>query len=185
MENNYKEKIQDQQFDFAFYIILFLYCFLFIFKFFEETVFEIAGGDGCFGVLGCDNGFFGYDGVVHFFGGLVEAVGIVWIIHKYPRFNIFKKTFFRSALIVVSIVSLITILWESQEFIADFFEDSIVHKLVYLGDPAQSGLSDTMGDIMLGFLGSLGGVAIIRYIDKNIFSRIYAREQEALTKESL
>lgn len=180
MEN--KNKIQDQQFDFAFYTILFFYCFLFVFKFFEETVFNITNGSGCFGILGCDVGFFGYDGVVHFFGGLVEAVGIVWIIHKHPQYNIFKKTFFRSALIVVGIVSLITVLWESQEYIADFFEGSMLHTIVYLGTPAQSGLSDTMGDIILGFLGSIMGVGIIGYIDRQIFSRIHTREQELLRK---
>lgn len=180
MEN--KKRIQDQQFDFAFYTILFLYCFLIVFKFFEETVFNIANGSGCFGILGCDAGFFGYDGVVHFFAGLVETVGIVWIIYKHPQYNIFKKTFLKSSLIVVGIVSLITILWESQEYIADLFEGSTIHTIVYLGASAQSGLSDTMGDIILGFFGSVMGVGIIGYIDRQIFLQIHTQEQELLNK---
>lgn len=118
---------------------------------FEEV---LIANDWCFQMLGCNVGFFGYDGLTHFLSGIMAVFLMLWLSEKYPRLNVFPDGRLKKALAIVAFMALISFLWEFLEYAADFFQLYVYHipaDLLW-----QSSNPDTMGDIGL----SLGGATL-------------------------
>jgi hypothetical protein len=126
----------------------------------------------CFKFLGCNNGFFGYDALVHFCAGIFEAPLIIWLFNKYYHINLFHKTggsnFWKNVFILIALLVLVAFSWETIELCVDQFRIQILHQvLVVYGQfnhLAQATNIDTMGDM---FFSTLGGI-ISGYIYKKI-----------------
>lgn len=118
----------------------------------------------CFTYLGCNAGFFGYDALVHFFSGMTEAVFIFWLAEKSQKFNFLHKSFWKNAIIIISIVALLGIGWEIIEFSYDQIRTHVLHQ--NLLDPnrlVQPNNIDTMGDLISTLIGALVILVIMTY----------------------
>lgn len=126
-----------------------------------------APNSGCYPYLGCDSGFFGYDALEHFLFGFAAAWSIVWLCQKFPRHSILHIEFWKSALMVIALVTLIEIIWEIGECFRDAYLLDIVHQQLFnfrlhINYLAQPSNFDTMGDITFNLLGSLLALPFIK-----------------------
>lgn len=121
----------------------------------------------CFRYLGCNVGFFGYDALVHFFSGIFEVLLVVWLCHKFPKFNILHEdSLWKNVLVLIAIVALLSAGWELFEYAADYVRMHILHQ--NMTNPnilAQPSNSDTMGDFTLGLAGFSVGVLLLRFFN--------------------
>lgn len=121
----------------------------------------------CFRYLGCNIGFFGYDAVVHFFSGILEAIFLIWLCHKFPKTNILHEdSVWKNIVVLIAFVALLAVTWELLEFSADHFRMYILHE--NLTNPnilAQPNNSDTMGDFTFGLSGAFLGAFLVKYFD--------------------
>lgn len=140
------------------------------------TLAEVIGGHSfgwmdnsrCFKYLGCNAGFFGYDALIHFLGGMIEAVFILWLAKKFPKFNFLQKNFWKNAVILIALIALLSVGWEFVEFGYDHVRMDILHQdLLYptnrLRQPSNS---DTMGDLFFGLFGAAVMIAVLGISDK-------------------
>lgn len=124
----------------------------------------------CMPHLGCNTGFFGYDGLVHFIGGVTIAVGVMWIMRAYPATHLFHPKFWKNILIVLAIAALIGVCWEILEFIFDHVRMDIFHvNLIHPNVMAQASNSDTIGDLSLGLFGALISSFVMKLFKSDIF----------------
>ncbi len=108
----------------------------------------------CYQLLGCNMGFFGYDALLHFLSGFMNASLIIYLMRKYPALNFFRREFWKNALTVVSMVALIALLWEIGEFGHDQYRMKVLN--INLTNPDrldQASNSDTMGDMTFSIIG--------------------------------
>ena len=109
----------------------------------------------CFQYLGCNSGFFGYDALVHFISGMMQATFIVWLARRYVRFNILHDSFWKNVFTIIAFVALIGVSWEIFEFLGDRFRIYFFHMdLLNTGRLFQASNSDTMGDMTLALIGA-------------------------------
>lgn len=115
----------------------------------------LISNDKCFAVLGCNVGFFGYDALLHFVSGIMDAVVIVWLARKFPSISLFHQRFWKNFLIVIALVALIAVSWEFGEYCHDQFRMNVLHENLtmpnHLDQPSNA---DTMGDLTFSILGS-------------------------------
>ncbi|MBX4209197.1 hypothetical protein KW799_00655 [Candidatus Parcubacteria bacterium] len=124
----------------------------------------------CLPHLGCNTGFFGYDALTHFVGGVALAIGLAWIIRRYPRLHIFHREFLKNVFVILAVAALIGVLWELLEYGFDYVRIVFFHmNLASPNQMAQAGNSDTMGDLFFGLLGSFIAAAAMKAIDRDIF----------------
>ncbi len=137
-----------------------------LFQFVGGDLFDLSKNYNCFKYLGCNVGFFGYDVIVHFFGGLMEAMFLVWLMEKYPKFNILSKSFLKNAIIIIAVCVLIGVVWEMYEFGYDHFRMDVLHEdIVQKNQLLQPTNSDTMGDLTFGLLGAASALALIKFFN--------------------
>lgn len=103
----------------------------------------LIGNGLCFPILGCNIGFGGYDGLVHFVSGICIGLGLLWLTRRQA------KQFVLWALGIA-------LGWEGVEWAYDAVRAEALH--MDLLSPANimtqpSGI-DTVGDIVLGCLGT-------------------------------
>jgi hypothetical protein len=111
--------------------------------------------DKCYSFLGCNVGFFGYDALVHFVNGIMEATFIVWLMARFPSFSLFHNRFWKNLLIVVIMVVFVAFLWEFSEFFHDQFRMKVLHENLTIPNTLdQPTNNDTMGDITFSILGA-------------------------------
>ncbi len=141
-------------------------------EFFADSFFWFIENSRCFHYLGCNAGFLGYDIVVHFFGGVFEAMLVVWIGEKYLHLNILHNRFWKNALIIVMAVAFFAVIWELYEFILDNFAASFLNHIPpSFNQLAQPGNGDTIGDMIFGILGALTGVLALKAIIPYVLER--------------
>jgi len=110
----------------------------------------------CLPYLGCNVGFFGYDALVHFVGGITLAVCVVWLMRRHPKASLFQGKLWKNILMILALVALIGVCWECLEFAFDHVRMDIFHmNLVSPNQMAQVSNSDTMGDLTFDILGAL------------------------------
>lgn len=131
----------------------------------------------CFRLLGCNDGFFGYDAYLHFVSGMVQAAFVLWLAYRVPRWNFFGKGYVRNLFVLVATVALISVLWELGEFLHDHYALYIAHLNVYhLDDALQPTNSDTVGDMIFGISGGLLAGLLVRYFNPR---RLYDPSSDA------
>ena len=94
-----------------------------------------------------------YDKFVHFLSGILTSFGAIYILNK----NNIKMSLFFKAIFVISFSMLVASCWEIFEFTSS---------CLFGVDPQKvfmTGVSDTMGDIIVAFLGSIL-TALIYYL---------------------
>jgi hypothetical protein len=97
----------------------------------------------CFHLLGCNIGFFGYDGLVHLVSGLCIGLGLLWFKRHDPK---------EFALWTLSVA----LAWEASEWVFDTFRMSVLHMNLFIPENimTQPTTLDTIGDMVLGCLGT-------------------------------
>lgn len=117
----------------------------------------------CFTFLGCNAGFFGYDALIHISGGIFFSILLVWLMRRYPRFDILHNKFWKSILVLLALITFISTVWEIYEFALDHFDILSLHTNgSYIDTLAQPGLSDTIGDFFFELLGAIIGTFLLR-----------------------
>jgi hypothetical protein len=106
----------------------------------------------CFPVIGCNVGFAGYDGLVHFMSGICIGLGLLWLNRREPRHMAFWGLS-------------IALAWEAMEWAYDWARASLLHMDLHTpyNIMTQPSGIDTVGDIILGCLGTALAYAAYRF----------------------
>ncbi len=149
-------------------LLIFLVSLWILVWFMGGYIFGLSSNSLCFRYLGCNAGFFGYDAFfVHFFGGMMELVFILWFTEKYPKFNLFRKNLWKNIVILIALMALLNIGWEMWEFVCDHIRMNVLHQnLLHPNRLWQASNSDTMGDMFFGLFGATVMIAILGFSDK-------------------
>ncbi len=136
--------------------------------FVNGNLFGLMDNSLCFKYLGCNAGFFGYDAFVHFLGGIMETVFILWLARKSPKFNFLQKNFLKNAVLLVALVALLSVGWEIGEFGFDHVRMDILHQdlLHPTNRLRQASNSDTMGDLFFTLFGATVMATVLKFSDK-------------------
>ena len=105
------------------------------------------------GVINLYNTTWWYDIVMHFISGLVTAVIGLLVLNWFKMYKKSNKLF--NALYIIMFVLFIASLWEFLEYGIDVFLNQNMQHVI------ETGVSDTMQDMLVAFLGSV----IISFID--------------------
>ena len=123
----------------------------------------------CYKFLGCNAGFFGYDAVLHFVSGILDATAIVVFFRKFPKLSLFHlsfASFWKNLVIIAALTALISLSWEIGEFSHDQFRINVLHENIvatnHLDQPSDA---DTMGDMTFAEIASILTALLI--LDKN------------------
>ena len=133
---------------------------------FGEFVFGWAGNTACSKYLGCTTGFLGYDAFEHFFFGVLGACTIMWISEHFPTYSIVHSKKWKTILVVVATIALISVLWEILECTHDYFRINILHEHLlsfrfHVDRLDQPSNLDTMGDLTFSLVGSIIGFLLL------------------------
>ena len=120
----------------------------------------------CNPYLGCDSGFFGYDGLMHFLGGAILVITILWLMKRYPAINFLEEKPYKNFIIFISMVMFVEVLWEIMEFVFDQVRIYIFHWNIHIEYLAQPSNADTIGDLTLSLIGTLVMATIFKWIDR-------------------
>lgn len=132
---------------------------------FLSLTFGFGGNSQCLKYLGCNMGFFGFDAVWHFFGGIFIASTIVLIERMFPRLDFFQEDKLKNYIIFIALVVMIAVGWEMLEFTHDHVLGEIPYvrdiKILELQSVAQPSNPDTMGDLFFDIWGGLAASLFI------------------------
>ena len=130
----------------------------------------LAANNTCIAFFGCTNGFFGFDAFEHFLSGFAFAITIALIFRYFPKISLFSSELpkWKQAVILVTMVATIAVLWELGESIHDVFRLAVLHEPLYsvkfhidlLDQPSNL---DTVGDMTFNILGSIAAVLFARF----------------------
>lgn len=111
----------------------------------------------CLPLLGCNLGFFGYEGFMHFVSGVCVALGLVW---AHERSYLPAPTARTMALWSAGIA----LAWELCEWIYDLVRIYALHMdLLNPNRLAQPNFIDTAGDVVLALAGTALAFAYMGY----------------------
>ena len=137
------------------FTIIFVVIFLILSVFLGTFGPQLMIDGKCYPFLGCNSGFFGYDALVHFISGIMDAALIIFLFKKFSSTNLFNGNFHKNLIIIVSIVISISFLWEVIEFSHDQLRMKVLNiDLVSLNKLDQPSNEDTMGDITFSIIGA-------------------------------
>jgi len=127
----------------------------------------------CSTYLGCVNGFFGFDILVHFSSGIFIIIFLLWLMDRFPRLNILHDEFWKNVIILAAIAVFIGISWEMWEFVLDHYRMLILHQdlLHPMNLLMQASNDDTMGDLTFGFLGAISAIFSLRKFMPEVFKK--------------
>lgn len=91
------------------------------------------------------NYIFWFDKFTHFLSGIVTSFVAIYLLIKFKK----DKNLFFDILYIIAITLMAASLWEIFEFLASFYFDVDPQKVII------TGVRDTMGDIIVAFLGSI------------------------------
>lgn len=156
----------------------FRFIFLFTFSFFIYALLIIApyiwpvlmDNVTCFKYLGCNSGFFGYDAIQHLLFGSTLLFAIIWFCKKFPKYSIFEKERWKNIIILISLITLVALLWELLEFFHDSYNVTILHEhllnyRLHINTLDQPSNQDTMRDMFFNVFGAIIGIfAYFKYL---------------------
>jgi len=129
-------------------------------KFYSET---------CFGVFGCNPGFYGLDGYVHLIFGVSGVFMVLFVMYNFPFMSLLRDRVWRDFFIILSMAALIAVSWELLEFASDQYRTVVLHQdLITTHKLAQPTNADTVGDMFYQMLG-----ATLTYITLVLYHRKY------------
>lgn len=91
------------------------------------------------------NYIYWFDKFVHFLSGIVTAFLAIYLLIKFKK----DKNMFFDILVIISLTLAVAAFWEIFEYVASFYFQMDPQKVL------TTGVSDTMGDIIVAFLGSI------------------------------
>ncbi len=91
----------------------------------------------CPNYLGCVTGFFGFDAVQHFMGGIISLFLIASFSEMYPEYSLFHHNRVKNFIILVSVSVLLAFIWELGEMSHDAWRFGILHFPLTLGGKHQ------------------------------------------------
>lgn len=91
------------------------------------------------------NYIYWFDKFVHFLSGIVTAFVAIYLLVKFKK----DKNMFFDILVIVSLTLSVAAFWEIFEYLSSFYFHMDPQKVF------TTGVSDTMGDIIVAFLGSV------------------------------
>ena len=91
------------------------------------------------------NFIYWFDKFVHFLSGIVSSFVAIYLLIKFNK----DKNLFFDILFIISVTLMIASLWEVFEYLSSYYFNVDPQKVV------MTGVSDTMGDIIVAFLGSI------------------------------
>lgn len=114
----------------------------------------------CLKYLGCTTGFFGYDALEHFACGFAFCLFFIWFFRALPKYSLLTGTLWKDALILVSMIALIAVIWEIGECAHDVFRLNILHEhlinvRLHINLLDQPSNLDTVGDLTFNVVGSI------------------------------
>lgn len=135
----------------------------------DPSTFNLINNSRCFPIVGCNSGFFGYDGIAHIVGGILWTIAFIWLMNRYPRLHILHKSFVKSFFIIIACIALLHIAWELYEYILDILDSYNLQRDLYFHEIAQPGNADTIGDLTFGLIGAICGSLIVKKIEPRVF----------------
>lgn len=105
------------------------------------------------------------DIVLHFSGGFLVGLFVIWFIFNYSNLPIEKNRlpFYIVLISALSFAALIGVLWEFYEFILDKITGYKTHSIIVL----QENLKDTMSDLMFDLLGAAASSVFLKFKKRN------------------
>lgn len=91
------------------------------------------------------NYIYWFDKLVHFLSGIVTSFVAIYLLIKFKK----NKNIFFDILFIVAITLMVASIWEVFEYLSSCYFGADPQKVV------STGVSDTMGDIIVAFLGSI------------------------------
>ena len=91
------------------------------------------------------NYIYWFDKFIHFLSGIVTAFVAIYLLVKFRK----DKNMFFDILVIISLTLAVAAFWEIFEYVASFYFQMDPQKVL------TTGVSDTMGDIIVAFLGSI------------------------------
>ena len=91
------------------------------------------------------NHIYWFDKFVHFLSGIVTAFVAIYLLVKCKK----DKNIFFDILVIISLTLAVAAFWEIFEYLSSFYFHMDPQKVL------TTGVSDTMGDIIVAFLGSV------------------------------
>ena len=91
------------------------------------------------------NYIYWFDKFVHFLSGIVTSFIAIYLLVKFKK----DKNIFFDILYIIAITLMVASLWEVFEYLSSFYFNLDPQKVVL------TGVTDTMGDIIVAFLGSI------------------------------
>ena len=91
------------------------------------------------------NYIYWFDKFVHFLSGIVTAFVAIYLLVKFRK----DKNMFFDILVIISLTLAVAAFWEIFEYLSSFYFHMDPQKVL------TTGVSDTMGDIIVAFLGSV------------------------------
>ena len=91
------------------------------------------------------NYIYWFDKFIHFLSGIVTAFVAIYLLVKFRK----DKNMFFDILVIISLTLAVAALWEIFEYLSSFYFHMDPQKVL------TTGVSDTMGDIIVAFLGSI------------------------------
>jgi hypothetical protein len=133
----------------------------------------------CVPILGCNDGFYGFDSYIHFGSGVGEVFIILWAVSHIRKWDFFSDNVWKNAAIMLSLAAVCAVSWELFEFASDQFRTYVLHKDLFSAHRfAQPSRADTVGDMFFAIMGASVAFAGIAYR----FAK--KRERRALVAET-
>ncbi len=122
-----------------------------------------AGNSTCSKLLGCVEGFGGYDAFEHLFFGVVLVLAIAWLSEHFPKLSLRSDRRWKTALTFIAIVALASVLWEMGECARDAIRLDVLHEhllnfRLHINLLEQPSNLDTMGDLTSALVGAVMGL---------------------------
>lgn len=91
------------------------------------------------------NYIYWFDKFIHFLSGIITSFVAVYILFKFKK----NKNMFFDVLYIIALTLMIASLWEVFEYLSSYYFGMDPQKVLL------TGVTDTMGDIIVAFLGSI------------------------------
>lgn len=145
-------------------LLVFLLALFALLEFIIGAGFSWAAPDVCFRYIGCNRGFFGFDGITHAVSGAAEGTIFAILVRGARRQRTLRRHLFMLALFALCLA----IGWELTEWFVDNLQLPLRYPELFFGTTAGYQLSriDTFGDIVctgsMAYLFGWLGIALRR-----------------------
>ncbi len=112
----------------------------------------------CPNYFSCTIGFFGFDALQHFFGGIISLFIIGYYSELYPQYSLFHQNKVKNFVILLSVSIFLAFMFEGGEMVHDAFRFGIRHIAESVSGHHQLDQPtnlDTMGDMFFHAIASM------------------------------